>query len=162
MLLQNPTRIDFQKHYEEIVAEYNAEKDRATIERTFEQLLILADSLDEEEQRAVKEGLDEESLTLFDLLLKPELSKQDIKRIKKVAEGQYKTLQTEVARIQDFAAKQSTPDEIKVTIKDYLWDEKTGLPEAFGLDEVEQKTDVVFAHVLMTARNNVRTQESYG
>ena len=95
MLVQNPTRTDFQKHYEEIVADYNSEKDRATIERTFEALLKLAASLSEEEKRAVKEGLDEESLALFDLLLKPELSKQDIKRIKKVAEGLYKTLQAE-------------------------------------------------------------------
>ena len=159
MLLQNPTRTDFQKHYEEIVAEYNTEKDRATIERTFEQLLILTDSLDEEEQRAVKEGLDQESLTLFDMLLKPELSKQDTKRIKKVAEGLYKTLQIEVARIQDFAAKQATRDEIKVTIKDYLWDEKTGLPEAFDQDEIEEKTDVVFAHLLVNARQRGRLTE---
>ncbi len=154
MLMQNPTRTDFQKHYEEIVAEYNSEKDRVTIEQTFEALLKLVDELNEEEQRAVKEGLSEESLALFDLLLKPKLSKPEIDRIKKVAKGLYQTLRAEVQRIQNFAAKQGTRDEIKIKIKDYLWDEKTGLPESFGPEEVEEKTELVFAHVLISAKNS--------
>ncbi|TXI42010.1 MAG: DUF3387 domain-containing protein, partial [Nitrosomonas sp.] len=156
MLMQNPARTNFQKHYEEIVEEYNSEKDRVTIEATFEALLKLVDALSEEEQRAVKEGLSEESLALFDLLLKPNLSKQEIDRIKKVAEGLYKTLNTEIARIQNFAAKQSTRDEIKIKIKDFLWDEKTGLPESFGPDEVDEKTEAVFKHLLVSQRSGMR------
>lgn len=152
MLAQNPTRTDFQKHYEEIVDEYNQEKDRATIERTFQQLLILADSLSQEEQRAVKEGLDEDSLALFDLLMKPELSKKDIAHIKKVAVGLYQTLKAELDKIQHFAAKQATRDEVKVTIKNYLWDEKTGLPESFDEDEIDEKTDEVFTYLLLHSR----------
>lgn len=154
MLAQNPMRIDFQKHYEEIVSGYNAEKDRVTIEHTFEELLKLAESLNDEEKRAVQEGLDEESLALFDLLLKPDLAKKEIARIKKVAEGLYLTVQAEIARIQDFASKQATRDQIKVKIKDYLWDEKTGLPESFAEDEIEEKTDAVFAHLLISARHH--------
>ena len=154
--MQDPARTNFQKHYEEIVEEYNSEKDRVTIEATFEALLKLVDALSEEEQRAVKEGLSEESLALFDLLLKPNLSKQEIDRIKKVAEGLYKTLNTEIARIQNFAAKQSTRDEIKIKIKDFLWDEKTGLPESFGPDEVDEKTEAVFKHLLVSQRSGMR------
>jgi len=153
MLAQNPKRTGYQEHYEKIVSEYNAEKDRATIERTFEELLKLAESLGDEEKRAVREGLDEESLALFDLLLKPDLSKSDIARIKKVAAGLFETLKAEIARIQDFASKQATRDEIKVKIKDYLWDETTGLPEAFGPEEIEEKTDAVFAHLLTSVRH---------
>lgn len=153
MLMQNPTRTDFQKHYEEIVEEYNNEKDRVTIEATFEALLKLVDALSEEEQRAVKEGLSEESLTLFDLLLKPDLTKQEIDRIKKVAEGLYKTLNAELARIQDFAAKQGTRDEIKVKIKNFLWDDKTGLPESFAPEEVDEKTEAVFGHLIVASKN---------
>jgi len=155
MLMQNPTRTDFQKHYEEIVDEYNNEKDRVTIEHTFEALLKLVDELSEEEQRAVKEGLSEESLALFDLLLKPNLKKSEVDRIKKVAEGLYKTLNAEVKRIQNFSAKQGTRDEIKIKIKDYLWDDKTGLPESFGPEEVEEKTEAIFKHLLMNAKQNV-------
>ena len=152
MLIQNPTRTDFQKHYEEIVSDYNNEKDRVTIEATFEALLKLVNELSEEEQRAVKEGLSEDSLALFDLLLKPDLSKKEIDRIKKVAEGLYTTVSGELARIQNFTAKQGARDEVKVKIKNYLWDDKTGLPESFGLEEIEEKADVVFTHVLMGAK----------
>ena len=35
MLARNPLRMDFQRKYEEIVADYNREKDRTTIEETF-------------------------------------------------------------------------------------------------------------------------------
>jgi type I restriction enzyme R subunit len=154
MLMQNPTRTDFQKHYEEIVEEYNNEKDRVTIEATFEALLKLVDALSEEEQRAVKEGLSEESLALFDLLLKPNLKKQEIDRIKKVAEGLYATLKAELARVQDFAAKQGTRDDIKVKIKNFLWDDKTGLPESFAPQEVDEKTEAVYKHLLIASRSN--------
>ncbi len=116
-------------------------------------MLKLVDELSEEEQRAVKEGLSEESLALFDLLLKPDLSKKEIDHIKKVAEGLYKTLNEEVRRIQNFAAKQGMRDEIKIKIKDFLWDEETGLPESFAPDEVEEKTDAVFRHLIVASRN---------
>lgn len=153
MLMQNPTRTDFQKHYEEIVDAYNSEKDRVTIEATFEALLKMVDELSEEEQRAVKQGLSEDSLALFDLLVKPDLNKAEITRIKKVAKGLYKTIKDELTRIQNFSAKQGTRDEIKITIKNYLWDEKTGLPESFAPDEVEEKTDLIFNHLLIAQRN---------
>ena len=82
---RNPLRMDFQQRFEEIVAAYNREKDQVTIEQTFEALLKLVQELDEEESRAVREGLDEESLAIFDLLEKPDLNPSDIKRIKAVA-----------------------------------------------------------------------------
>lgn len=52
----------------------NREKDRVTIEKTFEALFKLVQELDEEESRALREGLDEESLAIFDLLRKPGLN----------------------------------------------------------------------------------------
>ena len=73
MLADNPTRTNFQTHYEEIVAAYNGEKDRVTIEATFEALLKFVAALDDEASRAMREGLDDETLTLFDLLKKPDL-----------------------------------------------------------------------------------------
>ena len=58
LLERNPLRTDFQKHYEEIVAEYNREKDRPTIEATFEALIKFIGDLDQEEDRTMREGLD--------------------------------------------------------------------------------------------------------
>lgn len=159
MLMENPLRTDFQKHYEKIVSEYNTEKDRVTIEKTFEALLKLVEGLDEEQQRAVREGLgDGETLALFDLLLKPDLSKAEIVRIKKVAKGLHEILQKEVTRIQDFFAKQATRDAMKTRIHDYLYDEKSGLPGSFEVDEIDAKAEEVFAHVMMIARREARDQ----
>ncbi|MEQ8957567.1 MAG: hypothetical protein RLP02_06525 [Coleofasciculus sp. C2-GNP5-27] len=42
-------------------------------------------------------------------------------------------------------------DDIKVRIQNYLWDEMTRLPESFDPDEIEVKTEAVFAHVMMAA-----------
>ena len=57
MLASNPLRMDFNQRYQEIVAEYNREKDRVTVEETFRKLLALAQSVDQETERAVREGL---------------------------------------------------------------------------------------------------------
>ena len=152
MLRQNPLRTNFQQHYEELVNEYNAEKDAATIERTFEALLVLADELDTEQRRALREGLDEETLALFDVLMKPDLDKAEIKRLKTVAVGLYAKLQGELDAMQDFAAKQATRDQVKVTIKDFLWDEVTGLPQSYAEPEIEIKADAIFAHLMTRTR----------
>ena len=56
LLQQNPLRTDFQQHYEKIVAEYNREKDRVTIERTFEALFMFVQWLDEEEHGRFAKG----------------------------------------------------------------------------------------------------------
>jgi type I restriction enzyme, R subunit len=45
MLARNPMRMDYQIKYEEIVADYNREKDRTTIEETFRRLVELVNSL---------------------------------------------------------------------------------------------------------------------
>ena len=152
MLRQNPMRTDFQKHYEELVADYNNEKDALTIEKTFAALLVLVEELDTEQRRAVREGLTEETQALFDLLMKPNLKKSDIKRLKAVAVGLYETLQAQIDEMQDFTATEQTRSDIKVVIRNYLWDDQRGLPESYGQPEVEAKADAVFAHMMMQAR----------
>ena len=56
MLFANPQRIDYYDRYQEIIDAYNAEQNRATIEKTFMDLMELASSLDTEQQRYVREG----------------------------------------------------------------------------------------------------------
>ena len=148
MLAQNPLRTDFQQHYEEIVAEYNREKDRVTIEQTFEALLKLAQQLDNEETRAVREGLDEESLALFDLLKKPDLSVKEVKRIKAVAVELLKTLKAEKLRIDHWTDKEATRDAVRLVIRDFLWSESTGLPvDQYTEPDVHSRADEVYRHV---------------
>ena len=148
LLLQNPLRTDFQQHYEQIVSEYNREKDRVTIETTFEALFKLVQNLDVEESRAFREGLDEESLAIFDLLRKPGLSSSDVKRIKKVAAELLARLKAEKLRIDHWRDKEATRDAVRVTIHDYLWTDKTGLPvDVYTEDDVNERAEDVFRHV---------------
>jgi len=148
LLLQNPLRTDFQQHYEGIVAEYNREKDRVTIEQTFEALLKFVEALSEEETRAVREGLTEESLAIFDLLKKENLSSTDIKRIKSVAIELLKKLKADRLRIENWRERETTRDAVKIAIKNFLWDEETGLPvDSYDDNDVVNKTDEVFTHV---------------
>ena len=148
LLARNPLRTDLQRHYEEIVEEYNREKDRVTIENTFAALLKFVDDLNDEEGRAMREGLDEESLALFDLLLKPGLGKSDIQRIRKVAADLLATLKAEKLRIENWREKEATRDAVQVAIKDFLWTETTGLPApAYTEEDVEVKTRDIYRHV---------------
>ena len=148
LLLQNPLRTDFQQHYEQIVSEYNREKDRVTIEQTFEALFKLVQELDVEEHRAVREGLDEESLAIFDLLRKPDLNAAEIKRIKAVAVQLLERLKAEKLQVDHWRDKEATRDAVRVAIRDYLWDEKTGLPvEVFAEDDVKARAEEVFRHI---------------
>ena len=148
LLQQNPLRTDFQRHYEDIVDEYNREKDRVTIEKTFEDLLRFVRNMDEEESRAMREGLDEEALALFDLLKKPDLSANDIKRIKKVAVDLLSTLKSEKLRVDHWRDKESTRDAVRLIIRDYLWSDETGLPvDSYSEDEVQAVSEEVYRHV---------------
>ncbi len=148
LLAQNPLRSDLQQHYETIITEYNKEKDRVTIEKTFEDLLKFVRDLTKEESRHVREGLDEESLAIFDLLKKPELASQDIKRIKRVATELLQTLKAQKLRVDHWRDKESTRDAVKTTILDFLWSENTGLPvDSYSDDEVNTRTEMIFNHV---------------
>ena len=87
MIEQNPLRTDYHARFMEIIAAYNKETDRATIEKTFELLVDLVRDLDHEEQRAVREGLTEEHLAVFDLLCrkKESLDPRSRERVKNIA-----------------------------------------------------------------------------
>lgn len=151
LLARNPLRTDFQEHYEKIVSEYNDEKDRVTIEKTFEELLKFVQALDEEESRAMREGLDEETLVLFDLLKKPDLGPADVKRIKNVAATLLGKLMEEKLRIDHWRDKESTRDAVRVAIHDFLYSDETGLPvNVYSEDEVAERAEEIFRHVYRT------------
>lgn len=148
LLSRNPLRTDYQRRYEEIVAEYNREKDRPTIERTFEDLMRFVRDMDEEESRSAREGLDEESLAIFDLIRKPELTAGDIAKIKKISVELLNKLKSEKLTIDHWRDKEATRDAVRSTIKDFLWSDDTGLPiDTFNEEDVGIATDEIFRHV---------------
>ena len=131
------------------MADYNREKNRATLEKTFESLVKLVGSLDEEESRAVREGLDQESLAIFDLLKKPALNARQLKRIKDVAVSLLETLKKEKLRIDHWREKETTRDAVEITIHNHLFSDDTGLPvDGYDEEEVQARTSAVFRHVL--------------
>lgn len=56
MLKVNPQRIDYYERYQKIIEDYNKEQDRANIEKVFMELMDLANAMNQEEQRYVREG----------------------------------------------------------------------------------------------------------
>jgi type I restriction enzyme R subunit len=151
MMAENPTRTNFQARFEEMVTEYNEEKDRVTIEATFQALLRFVAALSAEESRAMREGLAPEALTLFDLLKKPDLQRAEIERLKGVAASLLATLDKRRQEIQDWRAKEATRDTIRQEIYDFLYNDETGLPDIYSPDEIMQKSEIVFAHVFSAA-----------
>ncbi len=121
MLAHNPMRMDYYKKYQEIIADYNREKDRATVEATFAQLVALANSLDDEQRRAAEEGLSDDELALFDLLFKESISKADRERLKQASKALLSSLQDLLRPMQDWTQKAATQAEVKVFILDTLW-----------------------------------------
>ena len=83
MLFANPERINYYERYQQIIDDYNSEQDRATIEKTFMDLMDLANSMNQEEQRYVREGFaSDEELSLYDMLFREDLNKNDIRKLK--------------------------------------------------------------------------------
>ena len=148
MLAENPLRTDFQERYDEIVADYNKEKDKNTIEATFEALMRLAGEMTEEEHRHAEEGLEnQQQLAVFDMLRKPDPTKADIKKIKTVSAELLGELQAYLETVQDAFAKQSTSDGFRQKIYDFLYDDSTGLPaDTYTEDDIDLLTDELYQH----------------
>lgn len=122
MLRQNPERMDYQKKYQDIVAEYNRDKDRTTVEDTFARLIALANSLTEEQERAAREGLTEEQLALFDLLKKEDINKADRERVKQSSRELLAAVQDLIASMDQWTQKPQTQAEIETFILDQLYE----------------------------------------
>ena len=121
MLACNPTRMDYYKRYQEIIADYNREKDRVSIEETFARVVDLMASLDAEQLRAVEEGLSEEEYALFCLLQRDDLNKADRERLKQGSQELLKALQELLAPLEQWTQKEQTQAEVEVFILDNLY-----------------------------------------
>ena len=148
MVAQNAGRDRFQEAYEKIVIQYNKEKDRHLIEQTFAALLQLVKELDYEDRRAVREGLTEESQAVYDMLLKSDISADEIKQVKKAASDLLDDIKIELGKIHDWQNSPSTRAEVKVFITNHLWDDKRGLPSSYSDADVNSKVEQVFLHFL--------------
>ena len=149
MLAQNPLRMDYQRKYEEIVAGYNREKDRVTIEETFRRLTELMHELDEEQRRAIEEELSEDELALFDLLKKDNLAKADREQVKQASRDLLKSIEARLATLDRFWEKEETKADVEVLILDRVF---ASLPTPpFTDDEKKAVAADVYTHIWQQA-----------
>ena len=145
MLSQNPVRVNFYEKYQEIIHEYNQEQNQVNIEQTFEDLMQLSTQLTEEEKRYVREGFEnDEQLSMYDVLMKDNLSKEDIKKLKKVAVDLLTKIKDLIATMDHPFDKRETKATIIITIRDTLWSE---LPESYSDESINYYKDAVYNYV---------------
>jgi type I restriction enzyme, R subunit len=145
MLAQNPLRMNYEKKYQEIIADYNQDKDRATIEAIFAQLLELSESIDLEQRRALEEGLTEEQLALFDLLGREDLSKVDRERVKQASRELLDGVLNVIAPLDRWTEKGQTQAEVETFVLDKVFE---ALPEPpYTQDEKQQLSQLVYRHI---------------
>lgn len=145
LLLNNPNRIDYYERYQQIITNYNSEQDRATIEKTFMELMDLADNLDSEAQRYVREGFEnDEELSLYDLLFREDLTKAEIKKLKEVSASLLKKIKAKIDAIDHWTDKQETKAAVDNLIRDTLWAE---LPECYDEISISEYRQRIYEYV---------------
>ena len=146
MLKENPLRLEFYERYKEIIAEYNAGKTLENTVKAFEHLSDFIKDLTFEEQRAVRENLDDqESLAIFDLLREgKQLEGKELKQVKKVARETLDKLKAEKLKIERWRESR----QITAQVKGMIYDNLLWLPEETYSDEdVSLKTVTVYQHI---------------
>lgn len=146
MVALNPTRVDLYERYQEIVQEYNKDKDATEIQKVMDDLFTFNDSLNEEEKRYLREELEsEEQLAVFDLLQKGSLSNKDRDTIKKVAMALLSKLNSGKLQIDHWREKATAQAQVKAEIIKHLF---ANLPsEAYDAEEISLRAAAVFAHI---------------
>jgi type I restriction enzyme R subunit len=138
----NPVRVDLVERFEKLVADYNAGS--INTETFFQELLNFSTKLTAEEARSLSEGLTEEQIAIFDLLMRPapELSDEEKAQVKRVAEELLAVLKRDKI-VLDWRKEQSTRAAVRVAVEETL----DRLPEKFTRQLYAQKCDGVYQHI---------------
>jgi type I restriction enzyme R subunit len=123
MVRRNRRRAKFMERLDSLLKEYNS--GAHDIDKLLNDLVALAKDLNEEEQRAVKEGLNEDELAIFDLLRKENLNPDETAKVHLVAKELLEKLKEKLVQgWRDFEPLRSG---VKITISDILFPK---LPES--------------------------------
>ena len=142
MIQLNRTRADFAEKFEALIESYNAGS--RSIEELFDELVNLSNSLNDEQERHVRENMSEEELVIFDILTRPapELTTEERSEVKKASRELLVRLKELL--VLNWRQKSTARSQLKLTIEDTL---DTGLPRAFSKELYNQKCSAVFEHV---------------
>ena len=110
---------------------------------------MLVNELDDEQKRYVKEGFDsDEELSIYDLLISGQsLSKDDIKKVKKLAQEMLAKIKTRIHELDHWRDKEETQSIISVMIRDLLW---ANLPESYSDNDIAVYKQTLYEYVYNT------------
>lgn len=137
----NRTRINFAEKFEELIESYN--NGSRNIEQLFAELLKLSKSLDQEEERHIRENLTEEELVIFDILTRPapDLSTAERNEVKKVARELL--VRIKALLVLNWRKKSAARSKLRLAIEDTL----DNLPLGYDRLLYAQKCSILFEHV---------------
>lgn len=141
MLAMNSTRLDFAQRLQKAIDAYNA--GATATENYYDELAAFAQSLKEEAERHIREGLSEDELELFDLLKKDAMTQDETQRVKLAAKHLLKRLVEEQPKVlvQDWFKTSQTQERVRGEIARVLNDD---LPESYDRAVFKQKCDNVY------------------
>lgn len=144
MLKKNCTRTQFSQRYKNIIDRYNA--GGSENEDYYEQLVKLIEDMKAENQRASTEGLTEEELEIYDLLIAgKKLSQADEQKVKLSAKNLFKKLSENKKEllVVDWYKDEQPKARVKNAIEVMLNED---LPESYDKDAFRSKIDLLMNH----------------
>jgi type I restriction enzyme R subunit len=144
MLSRNCTRTKFSQRFRNIIDRYNA--GGSENEDYYEQLLQLIEDMKKEEQRADTEGLSEEELEIYDLLIAgKKLSQADEQKVKLSAKHLYHKLLDHKAEllVVDWYKDEQPLAKVRSAIELSLNDD---LPDSYDNDSFKSKISLLMNH----------------
>lgn len=146
MINRNTTRISFSERYQGIINRYNAGSTEN--EDYYEQLLKLIEDLKKENNRAYEEGLTEEELEIYDLLIMGKnLTKAEEQKVKLAAKHLFNTLMMKKAEllVVEWYKDEQTKALVRNTISAEL---DKDLPDSYDKESFNSKTNLLLNHFM--------------
>jgi type I restriction enzyme, R subunit len=144
MVEHNRTRMSYLEQFSQMIEQYNA--GASGVDEVFSHLLKLVDEINEEEQRAIAEGLSEEELAVFDLLIRPKKTLSDKERgsIKETAKLLLEILKSEKLKL-DWRKHDVSQAAVRVEIENIL---DNNWPDSYENDIFENTVEDVYQHIV--------------
>ncbi len=107
-------------------------------------LMNLAQSMTEEAQRYIREGFsNDEELSIYDLLFSDNLSKSDIRSIKKMSIELLAKIKDRISMMDHWTDKEETRAVVENLIRDVLW---SSIPDSM-FEQWEHYQQLIYEHV---------------
>jgi len=142
LMAQNPLRVDFHERYQAIVEDYNRGKEYRAIKEIFDELIVLLGDLSQEAKRAERENLEEDELSVFDMLSRgKKISDKEKAEVKQAARELLERLKEHEFKVEHWAEKTQTSSAVRKVIEDHLF---AKLPSPSYDDDISVKAEILY------------------